>query len=98
MKEYIEIPRVKVEQAKVWAGRTLAGAAWLICLGLVGVSGLVALGGMLAWLVLGSETILAAGLFGGLLLGLTGTWQVLRRLDRASKQLCRPAEARTQVC
>lgn len=93
MKEYIEIPKVKVERAKVWAGWTLAGAAWMICFALVAGSAMVAAGGVLAWLLIGSETMLAAGLIGGLVLGLTGVWQVLRRLDRASKVLCRQSEA-----
>jgi hypothetical protein len=83
----IQIPEVKVEQVKLWAGRTLAGAAWLICLGLVGVSVAVAALGTLAWLVFGSEILLVAGLGGGLVIGLAGTWQVLRRLDRASAAL-----------
>jgi hypothetical protein len=65
----------------------LEAATWLICLGLLATSAAVAACGALAWLVSGSSTVLAAGLGGGLLLGLAGVWQLLRRLDRAVKQL-----------
>ena len=41
----------------------------------------------LAWLVSGSEIVLALGVAGGLLLGLAGVWHLLRQLDRTVKQL-----------
>ena len=87
MNENIVIPRVKIEQVKVWFGRALETTTWLICLGLLAASAAVAAGGALAWLVSGSETVLAVGLGGGLLLGLASLWQLLHRLDRAAKGL-----------
>ncbi len=87
MNENIVIPRVKIEQVKVWFGRALEATTWLICLGLLAASAAVAACGALAWLVSGSETVLAGGLGGGLLLGLAGAWQLLQRLDRAAKCL-----------
>jgi hypothetical protein len=45
----------------------------------------------LAWLVSGSGAVLAAGFGGGLLLGLAGVWQLLRRIDRAARRLRREA-------
>jgi hypothetical protein len=41
--------------------------------------------------VSGSETVLAAGLGGGVLLGLAGVWQLPRRIDQAAKRLRRAA-------
>jgi hypothetical protein len=87
MNENIVIPRVKIEQVKVWFGRALEATTWLICLGLLAASAAVAAGGALGWLVSGSETVLAVGLGGGLLLGLAGVWQLLQRLDRTAKCL-----------
>ena len=89
MNESIVIPRVKIEQVKVWFGRALEATTWLICLGLLAASAAVAACGALGWLVSGSETVLAVGLGGGLLLGLAGMWQLLHRLDRAAKGLRR---------
>jgi hypothetical protein len=86
MNENIVIP-IKIERVKVWGRRTLEAAAWLICLGLLAMSVAVAACGALAWLVSGSETVLAAGLGGGVLLGLGGVWKLLRRLDQAAQRL-----------
>jgi hypothetical protein len=41
----------------------------------------------MAWLVTGSETVLASALGGAVLLGLAGVWQLLGRIDRAAKRL-----------
>ncbi len=87
MNENIVITRVKIELLKVWIRRALEAAIWLICLGLLAASAVVAACGALAWLVSGNETLLATGLGGGLLLGLAGVWQLLHRLDRAAKAL-----------
>jgi cytochrome c-type biogenesis protein CcmH/NrfG len=86
MKENIVIP-IKIGRVKVWGRRTLETAAWLICLGLLATSAAVAACGALAWLVSGSETVLAAGLGCGVLLGLAGVWQLLRRIDQAAMRL-----------
>jgi hypothetical protein len=86
MNENIVIP-IKIERVKVWGRRTLEAAAWLICLGLLATSAAVAACGALAWLVSGSETVLATGLGGGVLLGLAGVWQLLRRIDQAAMRL-----------
>ena len=86
MKENIVIP-IKIERVKVWFRRTLETAAWLICLGLLATSIAVAACGALGWLVSGSGTVLAAGLGGGVLLGLAGVWQLLGRLDQATRRL-----------
>jgi len=86
MKENIVIP-IKIERVKVWGRRTLEAATWLICLGLLAMSAAVAACGALARLVSGSETVLAAGLGCGVLLGLAGVWQLLRRIDQAAKRL-----------
>ena len=86
MKENIVIP-INIERAKVWTRRTLETAGWLICLALLAASVAVAACGALGWLVSGSGTVLAAGLGGGVVLGLAGVWQLLHRLDRAAKRL-----------
>lgn len=86
MKENIVIP-IKIDRMKAWTRWTLEAASWLICLGLLAASAVVAAGAGLAWLLSGSEAILTLGLCGGLLLGLAGVWHLLRRLDRAVKQL-----------
>jgi hypothetical protein len=91
MNEDIVIPKSKIERLKVWAGRMLEASAWLICLGLLAASAAVAACGGLAWLVSGSEAALAIGAGGGVLLGLAGVWQLLRRLDQAAKRLRRTA-------
>jgi len=86
MKENIVIP-IKIERVKIWFRRALETATWLICLGLLAASVLVAVGAALLWLVSGSEVILALGLGSGLLLGLAGVWHLLRKLDRAVHHL-----------
>jgi hypothetical protein len=86
MKENIVIP-IKIERLKIWSRRALEAATWLISLGLLAASLVVAACGTLAWLVSGSEACLATGIGGGLLLGLTGVWQLLRRLDQTVSQL-----------
>ena len=85
MKENIVIP-ISIERLKIWFRRTLEAATWLICLGLLATSVAVAACGVLAWLVSGSGPVLAAGLGGGVLLGLAGVWQLLDRLDRTAKR------------
>lgn len=89
MNENIVIPKEKIEQLKVWFRRVLEAATWAICLGMLGLSAAVAAFGALAWLLSGSETVLAAGLGGGALIGLAGVWQLLHRLDQAAKGLRR---------
>ena len=86
MKENIVIP-IKIERVKLWIRWTLEVTSWLICLGLLAASAAVGGCAALAWLVSGSETILTLGLGSGLLLGLAGVWQLLRRLDQTVKQL-----------
>ena len=86
MNENIVIP-IKIERVKVWFRRTLEAATWLICLGLLAMSIAVAVCGTLAWLVSGSGTVLAVGLGGGLLLGLAGVTQLLRRIDQTTERL-----------
>jgi hypothetical protein len=84
--EHIVIP-VPVERVKLITRWTLEATTWLICLGLLAASAIVAGCAALAWLVSGSETILALGAAGGLLLGLAGVWHLLHRLDRTVHQL-----------
>ncbi len=86
MKENIVIP-IKIERVKTWTRRALETATWLICLGLLAASAVVAAFAALAWLVSGSEVILTLGLGSGLLLGLAGVWQLLRKLDLTVNQL-----------
>ena len=86
MKDNIVIP-INIERVKVWTRRMLEAAGWLICLGLLAASAAVASCGALAWLVSGSESVLAAGLGCGMLLGLAGVWQLLHRLDQAAMRL-----------
>ena len=92
MKEYIVIP-IKIERVKLWTRWTLEATTWLICLGLLAASVVVAGCAALAWLVSGSETVLTLGLGGGMLLGLAGVWHLLRQLDRTVKQLRRETPA-----
>ena len=87
MKENIVITKIQIDRVKVWFRRTLVAASWLICLGLLATSVAVAACGTLAWLVTGSEMILAAGLGVGLLLGLAGLGRLLLHFDHAVKQL-----------
>jgi hypothetical protein len=82
----IVIP-IRIERMKVWTRRTLQATTWLICLGLLAASAAVTASAALAWLVSGSDIILALGVGGGLLLGLAGVWHLLRLLDLAVKQL-----------
>ena len=84
--ETIVIP-IKIERLKLWTRRTLETASWLISLGLLAASAAVAGFSALGWLVSGSDTLLAIGLGGGILLGLAGVWHLLHRLDRAVIQL-----------
>lgn len=91
MKEHITnknivIP-IKIERLKLWTRRTLEATTWLICLGLLAAGAAVAACAALVWLVSGSDVILAFGLGGGLLLGLAGVWNLLRRIDQTVKQL-----------
>lgn len=88
MTENIVIP-IKIERVKLWTRCMLEAATWLICLGLLAASAAVAACAALAWLLSGSEAVLTLGLGGGLLLGLAGVWQLLRRLDQTAKQLRR---------
>jgi hypothetical protein len=84
--ENIVIP-IKIERVKLWTRWTLQATTWLICLGLLAASAAVTVSAALAWLVSGSEIVLALGVGGGLLLGLAGVWHLLRRLDLAVKQM-----------
>jgi hypothetical protein len=86
MKENIVIP-INIARVKLWTRWTLEATTWLICLGLLAASVVVATCAALAWLVSGSETILMIGLGSGLLLGLAGVWHLLRQLDRTVRQL-----------
>ena len=86
MKENIVIP-IKTEQLQLWSRWTLEAAGWLISLGLLATSTVVATIALLAWLVTGSSTLLVLGILSALSLGLAGVWQLLRRLDRAASQL-----------
>ena len=86
MKQNIVIP-IKIEQLKLWSRWMLETVGWLICLGLLAASAAVAAVALLAWLISGSNTLLVLGILSGLSLGLTGAWQLLRRLDRAASQL-----------
>ncbi|HSP41492.1 MAG TPA: hypothetical protein VLO11_01355 [Luteolibacter sp.] len=85
-KDKIVIP-VQLERLKLWTRRTLETMGWLISLGLLAASAVVAGGAAFAWLIRGSDTLLATGLGGGILLGLAGVWHLLHRLDRAVGQL-----------
>jgi hypothetical protein len=84
--ENIVIP-VPVERVKLLTRWALEASTWLICLGLLAASAVVAGGAALVWLISGSETILALGGAGSLLLGLAGVWHLLQRLDRTVNQL-----------
>ncbi len=86
MKENIVIP-IKIERVKLWTRLALEATSWLICLGLLAASGVVAGCAALAWLISGSEVILTLGLGSGLVIGLAGVWHLLRQLDRAANQL-----------
>jgi len=84
----IVIP-VQIERVKIWTRWILEVTTWMISLGLLAASAVVAAVAALAWLVSGSETILALGIASGLLLGLAGVWHLLRRLDQTVKNLKR---------
>jgi hypothetical protein len=86
MKENIVIP-MKIERLKLWTRWALEATSWLICIGLLAASVIVAGLSSLVWLVSGSEAVLTLGLGGGLLLGLAGVWHLLRQLERAVGQL-----------
>ena len=79
--------RVKTERLKLWTRRTLEATGWLISLGLLAASVAVAGFAAIFWLISGSDTLLAIGLGGSILLGLAGVWHLLHRLDRAAGQL-----------
>lgn len=86
MKENIVIP-IKIERLKLWTRWMLEATSWLIGLGLLAASGVVAGIAALVWLISDSEVILTLGLGSGLVLGLAGVWHLLRQLDRAANQL-----------
>jgi hypothetical protein len=86
MKENIVIP-IKIERVKAWTRWTLETTTWLICFGLLLASVAIPACAAVVWFFSGSEVILTLGLGGGLLLGLAGVWHLLRKLDRAVKQL-----------
>jgi hypothetical protein len=86
VKENIVIP-IKIERVKLWTRWTLQATSWLIGLGLLAASAVLAAVAALVWLISGSEVILTLGLGSGLLLGLSGVWHLLRQIDRASHQL-----------
>lgn len=86
MKENIVIP-IRFERVKQVTRWALQTTTWLICLGLCAAGGVMAIMATMAWLVSGSDVLLALGLGGGLLSGLVGVWQLLRLLDRAVIQL-----------
>ena len=90
--ENIVIP-IKIERVKLWTRWALETATWLICFGLLAASAAVSASAALAWLVSGSEVILTLGLVSGLLLGLAGVWQLMRRIDQTAKQLRRATQA-----
>ncbi len=69
--ENIVIP-VPVERVKLLTRWALEASSWLICLGLLAASAVVAGG---------------AALLCGLLLGLAGVWHLLQRIDRTVTQL-----------
>jgi hypothetical protein len=79
--------RVPSEPLKRWTRRTLEAAGWLISLGLLAASVAVAGFAGIFWLLSGSDTLLAMGLGGSILLGLAGVWHLLHRLDRTARQL-----------
>ena len=82
----IMIP-IKIERVKLWTRWMLEAATWLICLGLLAASAVVAACATLVWLVSGSDVVLTLGVGGGLLLGLAGVWYLLRQLDRTVNKL-----------
>ena len=84
----IVIP-IKIERIKLWARCVLEASTWLICLGLLAGSIAVAAIGTLTWLVSGSEIVLSLGLGSSLLMGLSGIWHLLRKLDLTLKQMRR---------
>lgn len=86
MKNKDEI-QISIERAKTWGRWALEGASWAICLGLLaGSAGIAGVSG-LVWLISGSTTLLAAGLLGGLLLGLAGVWHILLRMNQTAESL-----------
>jgi hypothetical protein len=84
--ETIVIP-FPIERVKLLTRWALEASTWLICLGLLAASAVVAGSAALVWLISGSEAILALGCTSGLLLGLAGVWHLLHRLDRTVNQL-----------
>ena len=86
MKENIVIP-IKIDRLKLWSLWTLEATRWVICLGMLAASAIMAIFAVLAWLVSDSEMVLTLGLASGLLLGLAGVRHLLRLLERTTKQL-----------
>jgi hypothetical protein len=82
----IVIP-IETERLKLWTRRVLETATWLISLGLLAASAAVAGIAVLLWLMWGSETLLALGLFSGIVLGLAGVWHLMRLLDQAAGRI-----------
>ena len=96
MKENIVIP-IKIERVKTWTRWVLEATGWMLCLGLLVTSVAVAGVAALVWLVSGSEGVLTLGVGGSLLLGLTGVWQLMCRLDRAVRHLRMERRSETPV-
>ena len=89
MKEDIIIRRKHLDRVRVWTGRLLESAAWLLCAGLLVASAVVPVTAAMAWLLSGSGNVLATGVGGGILLGVAGTCLLVVRLDRTARRLCR---------
>jgi hypothetical protein len=86
MKQNIVIP-IPVERVKICIRWTLEAATWLLTLGLLAAGVVAAACAALAWLFSGSAAVLAVGIIGGVLLGLSGVWHLLRLLERTVKQI-----------
>jgi hypothetical protein len=86
MKQNIVIP-IPIERVKICIRWTLEAAAWLIALGLLAAGVVAAACAALAWLFSGSAAVLATGIIGGVLLGLSGVWHMLHLLERTVRQM-----------
>jgi hypothetical protein len=89
MKQDIIIRRKHLDRVRVWIGRLLETAAWLLCAGLLVASAVVPVTAAMAWLLSGNGSVLASGVVGGIVLGVAGTCLLVVRLDRTARRLCR---------
>jgi hypothetical protein len=83
----VRLPKIPVEQLRIWSARILTATGWILTLGLLGAGAASGVLGAAAWMLGGSDAALVLGLLGATILGVPGTVLLVRRLDEAARSL-----------